>query len=157
MATTCHSASARRTPQIGDGLTVRTNHPSVDQLIASQLGARTRFPSLEFGVRPVGGDVPCIVNFTLDGSPMPRMADDRAAFDRVFGTLAGAAGLRPERQAPPGRVRASGHAGFARWAGNWAATTGSCSTATCSRCARWKRALAGPVGAPDRRDRFHAG
>ena len=87
VATTCHSATARRTPQTGDGLTVRTNHPSVDQLIASKLDRRTRFPSLEFGVHPVGGDVPCIVNFTLDGSPLPRMSNDKAAWDRVFGGL----------------------------------------------------------------------
>jgi hypothetical protein len=96
VATTCHSATARRTPQTGDGLTVRTMHPSVDQLIASKLGARTRFPSLEFGVHPVGGDVPCIVNFSLDGSPLPRMADDRAAWQRVFGGLMGAPGAAPE-------------------------------------------------------------
>ena len=87
VATTCHSATAPRTPQTGDGLTVRTAHPSVDQLIASKLGARTRFPSLELGVHPVGGDVPCIVNFSLDGSPMPRMASDSAAFERIFGGL----------------------------------------------------------------------
>ena len=64
-------------------------HPSVDQLIAKQLAAKTRFPSLEFGIRPVGGDVPCIVNFAMDGSPLPRMADDKAAFTRVFSGLTG--------------------------------------------------------------------
>jgi Protein of unknown function (DUF1552) len=87
VATTGHSVSWPRTPQTGDGLTVRTMHPSVDQLIAKQLAAKTRFPSLEFGIRPVGGDVPCIVNFAMDGSPLPRMADDKTAFNRVFGGL----------------------------------------------------------------------
>jgi hypothetical protein len=87
VATTCHSANVPRTPQTGDGLTVRTQHPSVDQLIANKLTARTRFKSLEFGVRPVGGDVPCIVNFAMDGSPLPRMVNDKAAWDRVFGGL----------------------------------------------------------------------
>jgi hypothetical protein len=87
VATTGHSSTAPRVPQLGDGLTVRTSHPSVDQLIANKLAAKTRFKSLEFGVRPVGGDVPCIVNFAMDGSPMPRMADDKAAFQRVFGGL----------------------------------------------------------------------
>jgi hypothetical protein len=87
VATTCHSIQARRFDQTGDGLNVRTGHPSVDQLIASKLAAKTRFPSLEFGVHAVGGDVPCILNFGLDGSPLPRMMDDRAAWERVFGGL----------------------------------------------------------------------
>jgi hypothetical protein len=87
VATTCHSATAPRTPQTGDGLSVRTSHPSVDQLIANKLGVKTRFPSLEFGVHPVGGDVPCIINFGMDGSPLPRMADDQAAWTRVFGGI----------------------------------------------------------------------
>jgi hypothetical protein len=87
VATTGHAATAPRIPQVGDGLTVRTMHPSVDQLIASKLAAKTRYRSLEFGVHPVGGDVPCIVNFALDGSPMPRMADDKATWDRLFGSL----------------------------------------------------------------------
>jgi hypothetical protein len=119
VATTCHSASGRRTPQVGDGLTIRTNHPSVDQLIASRLGAKTRFPSLEFGVRPVGGDVPCIVNFALDGSPMPRMADDKAAFDRVFGSLAGpgASELAGKRRAAVSGLLASRFAALGRQLG----------------------------------------
>jgi hypothetical protein len=87
VATTCHAATAPRTPQTGDGLSVRTSHPSVDQLIANKLGVKTRFPSLEFGVHPVGGDVPCIINFAMDGSPLPRMADDKAAWQRVFGSI----------------------------------------------------------------------
>jgi hypothetical protein len=90
VATTCHSSTAPRTPQTGDGLTVRTSHPSVDQLIANKLAAKSRFKSLEFGIRPVGGDVPCIYNFTMDGAPMPRMANDKAAWDRVFGGVVNA-------------------------------------------------------------------
>ena len=92
VATTGHSVSVPRVPQTGDGLTVRTQHPSVDQLIANKLPAKTRFRSLEFGVRPVGGDVPCIVNFAMDGSPLPRMSDDKAAWQRVFGGLMGPVG-----------------------------------------------------------------
>jgi hypothetical protein len=95
VATTGHSASVPRTPQTGDGLSVRTQHPSVDQLIANKLAAPTRFRSLEFGVRPVGGDVPCIVNFAMDGSPLPRMSDDKTAWQRVFGSLMGAAPVTP--------------------------------------------------------------
>jgi hypothetical protein len=89
VATTCHSVQARRFNQVGDGLNVKTGHPSVDQLIAVKLAAKTQFPSLEFGVHSVGGDVPCILNFGMDGSPMPRMNDDRAAWERVFGGLTG--------------------------------------------------------------------
>jgi hypothetical protein len=102
VATTCHSARANRTPQTGDGLTVRTNHPSVDQLIANKLLVKKRFPSLEFGVHPVGGDVPCIINFAMDGSPLPRMADDKAAWERVFGGL-----IDPEAYAKASKRRAA--------------------------------------------------
>lgn len=89
VATTCHSVQARRFDQTGDGLNVKTGHPSVDQMIAVKLAAKTRFPSLEFGVHAVGGDVPCIINFAMDGSPLPRMMDDRAAWERVFGGVTG--------------------------------------------------------------------
>ena len=85
VVTTGHSVSVPRTPQTGDGLTVRTSHPSIDQLIANKLTAKTRFRSLELGVHPVGGDVPSVINFAMDGSPLPRMTSDKAAWDRVFG------------------------------------------------------------------------
>ena len=108
-ATTGQNIQARRFPQIGDGLNVKTNHPSVDQLIAYKLktatmasrppGAATpAFDSLEFGVHPVGGDVPCIVNFTMDGAPMPRMTSDQAGWDRVFGGLAPRGGGAGDRR-----------------------------------------------------------
>ena len=146
VATTGHSVSWPRTPQTGDGLTVRTMHPSVDQLIAKQLAAKTRFPSLEFGVRPVGGDVPCIVNFAMDGSPMPRMADDKAAFARVFGGLTGAPDdarhARPQRAAAGGGHRLPAQPVPEPDRHRWAPRTGACWTATCSRCARWRRASA---------------
>jgi hypothetical protein len=102
-ATTGHNIQAPRFPQTGDGLNVKTAHPSVDQMIAARLkalppgmrapGAVTpAFDSLEFGVHPVGGDVPCIVNFTGTGAPMPRMVNDQTAWDRIFGALATPAG-----------------------------------------------------------------
>jgi hypothetical protein len=89
LATTGHSATAPRTPQIGDGLNVKTIHPSVDQLIASKLRQTQPRPydSLELGVHPVGGDVPCIVNFGMTGAPMPRMMNDQTAWQRIFGAL----------------------------------------------------------------------
>jgi hypothetical protein len=98
VATTGHSIGANRFPQTGDGLNVKTMHPSVDQLIAHHLKTMVpagrpaaAFDSLELGVWAVGGDVPCIVNFTMDGAPMPRMMDDRAAWDRIFGSLVASA------------------------------------------------------------------
>jgi hypothetical protein len=102
-ATTGDKVQAKRFPQIGDGLNVTTSHPSLDQLIAHHLkmapGAMPRrFDSLEFGVHPVGGDVPCIVNFTMTGAPLPRMASDKAAWQRVFG------GLGTDMAAPPKRA-----------------------------------------------------
>jgi len=110
--TTGHHIQARRFPQTGDGLNVKTAHPSVDQLIAHRLklAAQTAgqpprtFDSLEFGVHPVGGDVPCIVNFKMDGAPIPRMASDTAAWERVFGALATAGGGGSDI---PGRRRAA--------------------------------------------------
>jgi hypothetical protein len=88
VATTGHAALGHRMDQVGDGLNIRTLHPSVDQLIANKLPPKT-YPSLEFGVHSVGGDTPTIINFGMDGSPMPRMNDDRAAWERVFGGLTG--------------------------------------------------------------------
>jgi hypothetical protein len=71
--------------QTGDGLTVHTGQPSLDQLVANTIGARSRFRSLEFGLHPVGGDTPSTINFAMDGSPMPRMVDSAAAWSRIFG------------------------------------------------------------------------
>lgn len=70
--------------QRGDGLTVRTSHPSLDQIIANKVGSKNRFKSLEFGLYPVGGDTPSTINFGMDGSPMPRMTNSMAAWTRVF-------------------------------------------------------------------------
>ena len=70
--------------QSGDGLTVHTSQPSLDQLIANKTGVGKRFKSLEFGLHPVGGDTPSSINFAMDGSPMPRMTDPMAAWKRIF-------------------------------------------------------------------------
>lgn len=70
------------TQQRGDGLTVRTSHPSLDQLVANKY--KTRFKSLEFGIHPVGGDTPSSINFGMDGSPMPRMTNSAASWKRIF-------------------------------------------------------------------------
>jgi hypothetical protein len=96
------------TQQRGDGLTVHTSHPSLDQIIANKIGAKNRFKSLEFGLHPVGGDTPSSINFAMDGSPMPRMTDSVAAWKRVFegimDTPAGGGGTdRPMPVAPDKR------------------------------------------------------
>jgi hypothetical protein len=106
-ATTGENIQATRFPQTGDGLNVRTNAPSVDQLIASKLkaaraaGARSpAFDSLELGIHPVGGDVPTIVNFTMTGEPMPRMQSDVAAWERVFGGVVPGGAMGPDPRGP---------------------------------------------------------
>jgi hypothetical protein len=70
--------------QTGDGLTVHTAGPSLDQIVANKVGAKNRFKSLEFGLHPVGGDTPSSINFGMDGSPMPRMTDSATAWKRIF-------------------------------------------------------------------------
>ncbi|MEM9074353.1 MAG: DUF1552 domain-containing protein [Myxococcota bacterium] len=62
--------------------------PSIDQLIADQVGRDTRFPSLEVGVRVQGneGSGKRLV-YRGAGAPVPAESDPVALFDRVFGTL----------------------------------------------------------------------
>jgi hypothetical protein len=89
--------------QTGDGLTVHTAQPSLDQMVANTIGAHNRFRSLEFGLHPVGGDTPSTINFAMDGSPMPRMVDSAAAWTRVFGGVmdapaGGAAAMGPDQR-----------------------------------------------------------
>jgi hypothetical protein len=78
------------TQQQGDGLTVHTGQPSLDQIVAKKISAGKRFGSLELGLHPVGGDTPSTINFGMDGSPMPRMVESAAAWSRVFAGVVGA-------------------------------------------------------------------
>ena len=55
--------------------------PSIDQLLAQQIGGATRFRSLEVGVRPQGG-----VSFNGPNNRNPSEASPRAFYDRIFGT-----------------------------------------------------------------------
>jgi len=91
--------------QKGDGLTVHTAGPSLDQIIANKVGAKNRFKSLEFGLHPVGGDTPSSINFGMDGSPLPRMTDSVAAWKRIFegimDTPAGGGGDKPSAPMSP--------------------------------------------------------
>jgi hypothetical protein len=70
--------------QTGDGLTVHTAGPSLDQIIGNKVGAKNRFKTLEFGLHPVGGDTPSSINFGMDGSALPRMTNSAAAWKRIF-------------------------------------------------------------------------
>lgn len=64
--------------------------PSIDQVVAAQLGGETRFRSLELGIsrRVVGGEGSTLHYLSHNGpnSPNPPEYSARALFDRVFGT-----------------------------------------------------------------------
>ncbi|MCA9553817.1 MAG: DUF1552 domain-containing protein [Myxococcales bacterium] len=62
----------------GDDYTFRA--PSVDQIIAAELGRETRFKSLELGVRPDTG-----LSFNGPDSKNPPESSPRRLFERVFG------------------------------------------------------------------------
>jgi hypothetical protein len=90
--------------QKGDGLTVHTSHPSLDQIVANKVGGKNRFKSLEFGIHPVGGDTPSSINFAMDGSPLPRMQDSAAAWKRIFeGIMDTAGGTDGPKPTGPGK------------------------------------------------------
>lgn len=105
-ATFLTAAQARKT----DGADIKVGI-SVDQLAASRLGARTRFPSLELGcdrAQRTGNcdsGYSCAYSFNLawktESTPLPAEVDPRLVFERLFAsgdTKENAAG-RNERQA----------------------------------------------------------
>lgn len=109
-AQVCLTGDPVRAPyiqQTGDGLNVRALGPSLDQLIASQLPERTKFRSLEFGVHPVGGDTPSVINFTADGSPMRRMVDPDRAWRDIFDGIGASGGDSSRKAARERRVAVS--------------------------------------------------
>lgn len=67
---------------------------SVDQYVARHVGAATRFPSLELGVRVQGGaaSVGNRMIYRGAGSPVPPEGSPHAAFDRLFSDLAAPSG-----------------------------------------------------------------
>lgn len=75
--------------------------PSVDQVIAAEIGGETRFRSLEIGVRPEAG-----LSFNGPDSQNPPEASPRALFARVFGGGFQAPGAEP-RTDPKLRLRRS--------------------------------------------------
>jgi Protein of unknown function (DUF1552) len=58
---------------------------SIDQRIAGDIGANTRFPSLEFGVMVQNSDVWARMIYSGANQPLPPMEDPVAAFTRIFG------------------------------------------------------------------------
>lgn len=97
-------------PKKSDGTDIR-NGVSIDQLIARQLGERTRLPSLEVGMEQSAAagncdsGYSCIYSSNLswrdETTPAPKEANPAALFDRLFGrpnSLEPLAGPEPERR-----------------------------------------------------------
>lgn len=75
----------------GGGAGTETRGMSVDQFVASRIGADDRFPSLEFGVLtdPWGGQVQTRMSYRGAGELVHPDADPRRAFGRMFADLLG--------------------------------------------------------------------
>ncbi|MFO0264480.1 MAG: DUF1552 domain-containing protein, partial [Planctomycetota bacterium] len=97
-------------PKKSDGTDIR-NGVSIDQVIARQLGERTRLPSLEVGMEQSAAagncdsGYSCIYSSNLswrdETTPAPKEANPAALFDRLFGRAASLeplAGPDPERR-----------------------------------------------------------
>lgn len=61
--------------------------PSVDQVIASQVGQTSKFKSLEFGVQVQSASIWSRMCYLDADQPIPPEDDPLAAFDRIFGEL----------------------------------------------------------------------
>jgi len=64
--------------------------PTIDQILAQEIGGQTRFRSLEVGARPSGG-----VSFNGPNSRNPFESSPRAFFERIFGAGFTAPGEEP--------------------------------------------------------------
>jgi hypothetical protein len=60
---------------------------SVDQFIASHVGAETRLPSLQLGVEDNPANVASRLSYLGPAQPLPPLTDPKAAFERVFGSM----------------------------------------------------------------------
>jgi hypothetical protein len=63
--------------------------PSIDQVIAKAVKGDSTFPSLNFGIHPIGGDTPSDFNYQEDGTPLKRLSSADEAWTYVFGMLMG--------------------------------------------------------------------
>ena len=87
---------------------------SCDQLVASQIGSKTRFPSLEVGLEDARQAGDCDSGYSCaytnnlawrsETQPLPPILDPRALFERLFGN---GVVLSPEARARQGRYRRS--------------------------------------------------
>jgi hypothetical protein len=87
---------------------------SCDQIVANQIGQKTRFPSLELGMEDSRQAGDCDSGYSCaytnnlawrsETQPLPPILDPRALFERLFGTDAG---LTPEERARRNRFRRS--------------------------------------------------
>jgi hypothetical protein len=97
-------------PKKSDGTDIR-NGVSIDQVVAQQIGDRTRLPSLEVGMEQSAAagncdsGYSCIYSSNLswrdETTPAPKEANPAALFDRLFGrpaSLEPLAGPTPERR-----------------------------------------------------------
>jgi hypothetical protein len=88
--------------------------PSCDQIVASQIGAKTRFPSLEVGIEDARQAGDCDSGYSCaytnnmawksESQPLPPILNPRQLFERLFGN---GAQLSPEARARQSRIRRS--------------------------------------------------
>ncbi|MFT7583359.1 MAG: hypothetical protein ACI9MR_005046 [Myxococcota bacterium] len=62
--------------------------PSVDQVIANEIGRKTKFKSLELGCQVHGSTVWSRMSYAASNQPIPPENNPHAVFDRVFGDVA---------------------------------------------------------------------
>lgn len=62
----------------------RLDGPSIDQIIGEAVRGSSPFPSLNFGLHPIGGDVPSDIHFDKNGISQPRLATADEAWQRLF-------------------------------------------------------------------------
>ena len=62
------------------------DHISVDQYIANQIGTKSTFPSLEFGVRVTGGHPLDTISYRGQDQPNPPVNDPVQMYSRMFAT-----------------------------------------------------------------------
>jgi hypothetical protein len=87
---------------------------SCDQIVASQIGAKTRFPSLEVGIEDARQAGDCDSGYSCaytnnmawksESQPLPPILNPRQLFERLFGA---GAQLSPEARARQSRIRRS--------------------------------------------------
>jgi hypothetical protein len=87
---------------------------SCDQIVASQIGAKTRFPSLEVGIEDARQAGDCDSGYSCaytnnmawksESQPLPPILNPRQLFERLFGN---GAQLSPEARARQSRIRRS--------------------------------------------------